>query len=88
MDARNVLTGCARCKCCKRNNECIRPLDQFFFVTVDYKGNLVLISDYVDYPTVEVDMTDQQITFHDDNVMDFNKPDTKLFYNGVHKITW
>lgn len=57
MDARNVksaLTGCVPC-----NKNCIQPLNQFFYVTVDYKGNLVIISDYVKYPEVEVDPADQ-----------------------------
>lgn len=57
MDARNVkcaLTGCVPC-----NKNCIQPLNQFFYVTVDYKGNLVIISDYVKYPEVEVDPAEQ-----------------------------
>lgn len=79
---RNVRTGCVPC------NGCIQPLKDFFYVTIDYQGNLVVITDHVSYPTVEVDNEDKQITFHDDNVTDFVKPETKMIYNGIHKITW
>lgn len=91
MDALNVKCArkeCAQMGCAPCNKNCIQPLNQFFYLAVDYKGNLVVISDYVEYPEVEVDMNDQQITFHDKEVTDFNKPDTKLLYNGIHKITW
>lgn len=68
---------------CKK---CCKPLKDFLFVALDYKGRIVVISDYAEYPTVEVDSNDQQITFHEPNVTDFTKPDTKLIYqNGIHK---
>ena len=81
MNANSVRTECAHCnKCCK-----CKQLKDFFFVTLDYKGNIVVISDYAEYPTVEVDPKDALITFHAPDVTDFTKPDTKLIYqNGIY----
>lgn len=85
MGVRNAVTGCVPCN---KRRECLDNLTDFFYVTIDYKGNLVVITDQVTYPTVEVDDEDKQITFHDKDVMDFTKPETKMLYNGIHKITW
>ena len=53
---------------------------------VDIRGREVL--DSRGNPTVEVDDKDQQITFHEPDVKDFIKPDTKLIYQNeeLHKI--
>lgn len=85
MGVRNAVMGCVPCN---RKRECIDSLKDFFHVAIDYKGNLIVISDYVNYPKVEIDDKDKQITFHGRDVTDFTKPDTKMFYNGIHKITW
>lgn len=73
---------CARCK---RMCKC-KDLDRFCFVALDYHGNIVVISDYADYPTVEVDPQDNLITFHAKDITDFTKPETKLIYqNGIYE---
>lgn len=74
--------------CAESNNKCsCKKLEQFLYVALDYQGNIVVISDYANYPNVEVDPTDQQITFDEPDVKDFIKPETELiFQNGIHKI--
>ena len=84
MNAKNVTTGCVPCKC---ETSCKIPKN-FQFVALDFKGNIVVISDYVEYPNVEVDMEDRQITFDEPNVTYFTKPDINLIYtHGIHEIT-
>lgn len=67
---------------------CNCKLENFFYVALDYQGRLVIITDNVAYPNVEVDPNDLQITFKQSNVRDFIKPNDYLKYNGIHKITW
>lgn len=83
----NCKCNCG-CSCnCRCGNYC-KELSDFLFVALDYNGYIVVISDYAEYPTVEVDDKDQQITFHEPDVKDFIKPDTKLIYQNeeLHKI--
>lgn len=86
---------CVNCNCKCNCNHCnkycsnkCKELNNFLFVALDYRGRIVVISDYANYPTVEVDDIDKQITFHAPDVKDFIKPDTKLIYqNGkLHEI--
>lgn len=76
---------CVNCNCQCNYNYCssnCKELNNFIFVALDYRGRIVVISDYANYPTVEVDDQDKQITFHAPDVKDFIKPDTKLIYQN------
>lgn len=71
------------CKCC---NKC--ALEDFFYIALDFQGNVVVISDYANYPEVFVD-DDKLITFKEENATQFTKPETKLiFEDEIHEITW
>lgn len=71
---------------CNCNNKC--KLNDFFYITLDFQGNVVVISDYAKYPEVFVD-DDRLITFKEEDVTVFTKPETKLiFEDEIHKITW
>lgn len=61
-------------------------LKQFLYIALDYQGNIVVISDYANYPNVQVDPQDNQITFDEPDVKDFVKPNINLiFQNGIHE---
>lgn len=63
-------------------------LNSFFYITLDFQGNIVVVSDCSEYPDVIVD-DDCLITFKEENVTEFTKPETKLiFEDEIHEITW